>query len=92
MRPRPTLRRAGTLAGSMLTSLALAAGTAAAGPVGSPGIGDPYYPTDGNGGYDVSDYDINLAYDPPSRQLDGDTTITARATQDLSRFNLDSPG
>ena len=92
MTRRPTLRRAGTLAGSMLTSLALAAGTAAAGPVGSPGIGDPYYPTDGNGGYDVSDYDINLAYDPPSRQLDGDTTITARATQDLSRFNLDLTG
>lgn len=92
MTSRGTLRRAGTLAGSMLASLALAAGTASAGTVGGAGIGDPYYPTDGNGGYDVHDYNVNIAYDPPSRQLDGDTIITARATQDLDRFNLDLTG
>ena len=92
MTPRPTHRRAGTLAGSLLASLALAAGTAAAGTAGAPGIGDPYYPTDGNGGYDALDYDVNVAYDPPTRQLDGDTTVTAAATQDLDRFNLDLTG
>lgn len=92
MTPRPTLRQAGTLAGSLLASLALAAGPAFAGAAGSPGIGDPYYPTDGNGGYDALDYDVNIAYDPPTKQLDGDTTVTARATQDLEAFNLDLSG
>jgi len=92
MTPRPTLRRAGTLAGSLIASLALAASPAFAGAAGSPGIGDPYYPADGNGGYDALDYDVNVAYDPPTRQLDGDTTVTARATQDLDAFNLDLNG
>jgi hypothetical protein len=31
--------------------------------VGSPGIGDPYYPTYGNGGYDVRHYALDLSYD-----------------------------
>ena len=29
-----------------------------AGVPGAPGIGDPYYPLDGNGGYDVAHYDL----------------------------------
>ncbi|GAB3142335.1 M1 family metallopeptidase [Micromonospora sonneratiae] len=56
---------------------------------GSPGIGDSYYPEYGNGGYDVDHYDIRLRYNPANDQLTGTTTILARATQDLSRFNLD---
>ncbi|MGH3411959.1 MAG: M1 family metallopeptidase [Marmoricola sp.] len=56
---------------------------------GSPGIGDPYYPTYGNGGYDVSHYAIHDAYDPGTGRLTGRTVITARATQGLSRFDLD---
>jgi aminopeptidase N len=56
---------------------------------GAPGAGDPYYPTDGNGGYDVGDYHVTVGYDPASKHLDGDTTITAKATQALSRFDLD---
>ena len=31
---------------------------------GAAGIGDPYFPLDGNGGYDVSQYDLNVTYDP----------------------------
>lgn len=32
---------------------------------GAPGIGDPYFPTDGNGGYDVTHYDlITVDYQP----------------------------
>src|SRR5215470_11604565 len=62
------------------------------GTAGSDGAGDPYYPTDGNGGYDVTGYDVSISYDPPSRHLDGDTTITAVALQSLSRFNLDLSG
>jgi acetylornithine deacetylase/succinyl-diaminopimelate desuccinylase-like protein len=57
------------------------------------GLGDPYFPKDGNAGYDVKHYDVGLDYDPatPDR-LTGDTTITATATQDLTRFNLDLIG
>ena len=39
---------------------------AAAGTIGDPGIGDPYYPTEGNGGYQVDSYDLTLSYDPPT--------------------------
>jgi aminopeptidase N len=66
--------------------------TAEPGPVfqpGAAGIGDPYFPAYGNGGYDVAAYDLNLRYDPASGHLAGSATITARAVQDLSRFNLD---
>ncbi|MFD9690453.1 M1 family metallopeptidase [Kitasatospora sp. NPDC059088] len=56
---------------------------------GAAGIGDPYYPTYGNGGYRVSHYDIRLKYQPATDELEGTTTILATATQDLSRFNLD---
>src|SRR5436190_10513190 len=56
---------------------------------GAPGIGDPYYPDYGNGGYDVSHYDLRLKYQPKTDGLDGTATVLATATQDLSRFNLD---
>src|SRR5829696_9965639 len=56
---------------------------------GADGAGDPFYPQAGNGGYDVRTYSIELDYEPQNEQLDGDVTITARATQDLSSFNLD---
>ncbi|WP_280264077.1 M1 family metallopeptidase [Nocardia abscessus] len=60
--------------------------------VGAPGLGDPYYPLDGNGGYDVRHYDIAIDYDPPSRRLAGTATIAAAATQALRVFNLDFAG
>ncbi|MGZ3145867.1 M1 family metallopeptidase [Lentzea chajnantorensis] len=53
---------------------------------------DPYYPTDGNGGYDVAHYDVTLTYDPAIRFLTARTTVRAVATQRLSRFNLDLRG
>nr|BFD89616.1 M1 family metallopeptidase [Kitasatospora sp. Xyl93] len=56
---------------------------------GADGVGDPYYPTLGNGGYRVSHYDIRLKYQPATDRLEGTTTILATATEDLSRFNLD---
>ncbi|HZM83195.1 MAG TPA: M1 family metallopeptidase [Candidatus Limnocylindrales bacterium] len=59
---------------------------------GAPGAGDPYFPDMGNGGYDVSHYDLDLRYDPATRALDGTARIAARATQSLSRFNLDFQG
>ena len=48
--------------------------------------------TRGNGGYDVAHYGLDLSYQPSSNRLTGVATITARATQDLSTFNLDLEG
>jgi hypothetical protein len=59
---------------------------------GAEGVGDPYFPLDGNGGYDVQHYDLNLAYEPSTDVLSGTATITAMATQTLSQFNLDLDG
>lgn len=59
---------------------------------GAPGAGDPYFPDMGNGGYDVSHYDIRLAFNPTTKAITATTTILARATQDLSRFDLDFQG
>jgi aminopeptidase N len=56
---------------------------------GAAGAGDPYVPTAGNGGYDVAGYDLKVRYDPATGRLDGTATITATATQNLSRFDLD---
>src|SRR5687768_16554387 len=56
---------------------------------GAPGIGDPYFPMYGNGGYDVRHYTIKIKYDPGADQLTGVTIIEATATAGLSRFNLD---
>ncbi|QFZ16359.1 M1 family metallopeptidase [Saccharothrix syringae] len=60
-----------------------------AGRDGGAGAGDPYYPEDGNTGYDVLAYDVDVEYDPATRRLEGVATVTARATADLDRFNLD---
>jgi len=56
---------------------------------GSDGLGDPMYPLAGNGGYDVTNYALTLDYTPSGNQLVGTVVITARATQNLSRFDLD---
>jgi aminopeptidase N len=56
---------------------------------GAPALNDPYVDGLGNGGYDVSGYALKLRYDPATHRLTGQATITARATQDLSQFNLD---
>ncbi|MFD0856475.1 M1 family metallopeptidase, partial [Actinomadura adrarensis] len=59
---------------------------------GAPGAGDPYFPDMGNGGYDVAHYDLKLSYDPGTKAIDASAEIDARATQNLSRFNLDFSG
>jgi aminopeptidase N len=56
-------------------------------------VHDPYFPKAGNGGYDVGHYDLRLAYDPRGAgRLTGTATLTARATQNLSAFDLDLRG
>jgi hypothetical protein len=59
---------------------------------GAPGIGDPYFPFDGNGGYDVRHYGLDLSYAPDTDVLTGVATIDLVTTQNLSRFNLDLDG
>ncbi|MFG1766245.1 M1 family metallopeptidase [Micromonospora parva] len=59
---------------------------------GADGVGDPYFPTYGNGGYDVGRYTVKVRYDPAKDQLTGTTTVRATATTDLSTFNLDLAG
>ena len=60
-----------------------------AGSVGAPGVGDPFFPLAGNGGIDVQDYNLRLAYDPATDRLEGTATLRIIATQNLSRFDLD---
>jgi len=59
---------------------------------GSAGLGDPYFPSAGNGGCDVSSYDLTFDWQPAGNQLTGTAVIAARATQNLSRFDLDLRG
>ncbi|HEY5821459.1 MAG TPA: M1 family metallopeptidase [Propionibacteriaceae bacterium] len=56
---------------------------------GSSGVGDPYYPDAGNGGYDVARYQISLTWDPTKAAITATTTISARATHELRSFYLD---
>jgi len=85
--PRHLLGAVATVA----ATLALAAPAGAA-TFGSPGLGDPFFPLAGNGGYDVDHYDLALDYDRSGNTLAGTTTITATATQSLDRFDLDLRG
>ena len=75
----------------------LGAGVATAAPdagpgAGAPGIGDPYYPTYGNGGYDVQHYDLAVRYDPGTDRLSGRARIDLRTTQALRSFDMDLVG
>ena len=85
MRPRLCLSALALALGAAL----LPAGAQAAPSAGSDGIGDAYFPLDGNGGIDVVSYDVHDRYRFGSATLSGHTTLVVRATQDLSSFNLD---
>ncbi|MEV6395553.1 M1 family metallopeptidase [Streptomyces sp. NPDC051907] len=67
-------------------------GAGVEGEPGAAGLRDPYFRKLGNGGYDVEHYDLTLDYEPRTGRLTGSAEITARATQDLSAFNLDLHG
>jgi aminopeptidase N len=80
------------LSGCALFLATAGAAAAAVFTPGSSGLGDPFFPNGGNGGYDVANYDLKLAYDPATDVLDGKAVVTAKATQNLSQFNLDLRG
>jgi aminopeptidase N len=56
------------------------------------GVGDALYPSLGNPGIDVRDYDIALTYDPIGDTIAGSVTITLAATADRAEFTLDAVG
>ena len=53
------------------------------------GMGDPYFSSFGNGGYDVQHYDLRPTVDVEKNYLKAVAIITARALQDLDTFNFD---
>ncbi|HWE62783.1 MAG TPA: M1 family peptidase, partial [Chloroflexota bacterium] len=59
---------------------------------GAASLGDPYYPSLGNGGYDALHYTLDLTVNVRKNTIAGAARIDARATQDLSQFSLDFSG
>jgi len=89
MRARFLLTSLGALAAVAAVALVLPAAGQADFVKGSPGLGDPYFPRAGNGGYDVGRYYLRLHYKPNVNRLRAVANIHARATKNLSRFDLD---
>jgi aminopeptidase N len=61
----------------------MAAGKSATEPI------DPYFPQNGNQGYRISHYDLDLQYKVSSNRLAGSAEITAECTESRPRFALD---
>ena len=59
---------------------------------GAPGVGDTLYPDLGNGGYAVERYWLKMRFADDLVGYTATTTLNARATQALSRFDLDLRG
>jgi aminopeptidase N len=76
------------LIGLFLTAVGTAAAQDAA-TIGADGIGDPYFPRMGNGGYDVLHYTLTLVVDMEAQAFDAVAEIDAVAVQPLTRYNLD---
>lgn len=91
-RPRALAAVALLLAAALTGCTGGDGGATGRGRPGAAGVGDPYFPALGNGGYDVRHYSLTLAYEPGTGRLTGTADITARATQALSAFNLDLTG
>ncbi|MEU4646336.1 M1 family metallopeptidase [Nocardia fluminea] len=75
-----------------VVALGVRPAAADSGLIGAPGLGDPYYPLDGNGGYDVTHYDVSIDYEPGEHYLRGTARVDGRVTQPLAQFNLDYSG
>lgn len=63
---------------------------------GAPGAGDPYFPLAGNGGYDVTHYELDIDYQPPGPEpaplegtMQSTATLSITPTENLNQFNLD---
>ncbi|MGI8522168.1 MAG: M1 family metallopeptidase [Nocardioides sp.] len=91
--PRAALVRAASPLAALAVlvgGLAPAAGDGVPRPVhGSRGIGDGYFPEDGNGGIDVQSYAIHDAYRFRDGRLSGHTVVRITPLATLSSFDLD---
>ena len=56
---------------------------------GDAGVGDPYYPDYGSGGYDALSYILRLAWDPGEKRLSGTAVMRAKAARALDSFYVD---
>ena len=82
-----------------LCLLGVATGAAGRDPVPSAGarsLGDPFYPTLGNGGYDVQAYDLDLTWHRPDAarpqgEIAGIADIDLRTTRTCRRCRSTSP-
>ena len=81
-----------TTAPATTTITTTATAPPATGMAGDPGVGDPYFPELGNGGYDALSYHIDLEWLPDNGSIDATTTIELTPTVDLRSFNLDLVG
>ncbi|MFC5178065.1 M1 family metallopeptidase [Nocardioides taihuensis] len=63
----------------------------AAGPAAAT-LGDTLFPGQGNAGYEVRHYDVDLTYAPDTNHLDAVTHLRARAFTELASFHLDLEG
>ncbi|MGW0814641.1 M1 family metallopeptidase [Streptomyces viridiviolaceus] len=87
-RPRASSRR--LRAAALLASAVSVCLVAASAPPAPLGVGDRLFPHLGNPGYDVAAYDLSFTYSGKNDEpLKAVTTIDARTTADLNRFNLD---
>ena len=59
---------------------------------GVSGVGDDLFPDLGNPGVDVDHYDIDVAYDHDTNEIDATATLTITATANLEQFTLDAVG
>lgn len=90
-RRAPVPARLGAVAASLaLVVISACSGGTASNLVPAPeGIGDPYYPSDGNRGYDVLRYAVTTTYDPAASGFTSTTRISARATSHRMSLDLD---
>ena len=88
---RPLLAAAtcAVMAVGLTSATATAEGPLSAAVDGAAGIGDPYWPLDGNGGIDVTSYEIRNSYAFGKGRLAGRTRVELTATSDLKSFSLD---
>lgn len=66
--------------------------TETAGVGGARGVGDPYFPRAGNGGYDVTHYTLDLRYEPDADLLHGDASLAVTVIESVDWFYLDFAG
>lgn len=56
---------------------------------GAAGLGDPYYPAMGNGGYDVAHYALEFDFDLNANRMTASAAVRATASVGLRSFHLD---